>query len=175
MSEIFFFSGFFWAFFHLAGHSSAQLGDCWPSILLDPVEAYGIPLFNTFLLLSSGLRVTWRHHSLMSGDFKAALGSLGLTVLLGTVFLSFQMYEYYVIPYTLRDSAYYSCFFMLTGFHGFHVFVGRLMLAARSYRINSGYFRPESHGLFEASIWYWHFVDVVWLILFVFVYWATFC
>jgi len=140
-----------------------------------PMEALGIPAINTLILLTSGVTLTIAHWGLKKGNRGQLNFWLALTVLLGVVFLGLQAYEYHhaytKMGLTLGAGAYGATFFMLTGFHGFHVTIGTIMLAVILVRCLKGHFKPESHFAFEAVSWYWHFVDVVWLGLFVFVYW----
>ena len=140
-----------------------------------PMAAWGIPAINTALLLSSGATVTWAHWSLLAGRRRQLNLGLLLTVLLGFSFISLQAWEYHhaysEMGLTLGAGAYGATFFMLTGFHGFHVTLGAIMLSVILGRCWRGHFTPEHHFAFEGVAWYWHFVDVVWLLLFVFVYW----
>jgi cytochrome c oxidase subunit 3 len=137
--------------------------------------AWGIPAINTLILLSSGATVTWAHWGLKKANRAQLIWGLFFTVALGAVFLGFQAYEYYhaydAMGLTLGAGAYGATFFMLTGFHGFHVTVGTIMLIVIFFRALKGHFTPEHHFAFEGVSWYWHFVDVVWLMLFVLVYW----
>jgi cytochrome c oxidase subunit 3 len=139
------------------------------------VHVWGIPALNTLLLLSSGATVTWAHWGLQHDRRQRLIAGLMLTVLLGTVFLALQGYEFYhaytALGLTLGSGVYGATFFMLTGLHGFHVTLGVIMLMVILLRSIKGHFRPNHHFAFEAVSWYWHFVDVVWLLLFVFVYW----
>ena len=136
---------------------------------------WGIPALNTLLLLSSGVTLTWAHWGLKRGRRGQLNLGLALTVALGLAFLGFQSYEYLHayrdLGLTLGAGIYGATFFMLTGFHGLHVTIGSLMLMVILGRGLAGHFRPERHFAFEAVSWYWHFVDVVWLLLFFFVYW----
>jgi cytochrome c oxidase subunit 3 len=192
-SEVMFFAAFFAALFYcrhisvpaLAGMDPAftlykDFTAAWPSAgpkgaSFTPMGAWGIPAINTALLLSSGITLTWAHWGLMKG--KRAQLNLGLilTVLLGVVFLGFQAYEYHhaytELGLTMGAGVYGATFFMLTGFHGFHVTLGAIMLAVVAGRCLAGHFDAKRHFAFEAVAWYWHFVDVVWLLLFVVVYW----
>ena len=140
-----------------------------------PVSPWGIPALNTLILLSSGVTVTWAHMGLRAGRRRQLKAGLALTILLGVTFLGFQIHEfahaYTSLGLTLHSGVYGATFFILTGFHGLHVTVGAIMLLAILTRTLKGDFSPESHFAFEAVTWYWHFVDVVWLMLFVFVYW----
>lgn len=138
------------------------------------IPAWGLPLINTLILLTSGVTLTIAHHALKAGRRGAVLLWLGLTVVLGATFLYFQvteyMHAYHELNLTLGSGIYGSTFFMLTGFHGAHVFLGALMLAIMWLRARKGHFTKDNHFAFEAAAWYWHFVDVVWLALFLFVY-----
>ena len=149
-----------------------------PSKFLGPKYAmgpWGLPAINTTLLLTSGVTITWAHWALQKNHRTSLLWGLGLTVLLGVLFLACQIFEYHhayeALGLTLDSGIYGTTFFMLTGFHGAHVTIGTLMLIVIWLRCKRGHFSPEKHFAFEAVAWYWHFVDVVWLFLFVFVYW----
>jgi cytochrome c oxidase subunit 3 len=137
--------------------------------------AWGIPAINTFILLSSGATITWAHWGLKLNNQKQLVRGLAATVALGLLFVALQAYEYrhayHELNLTLESGVYGSTFYMLTGFHGFHVTLGAIMLMAILVRAIKGHFSPHNHFAFEAVAWYWHFVDVVWLGLFVFVYW----
>nr|ARH54486.1 cytochrome c oxidase subunit 3 [Melolontha hippocastani] len=170
-SEIFFFISFFWAFFHSSLSPTIELGMLWPPKGITPFNPLQIPLLNTLILLTSGLTVTWAHHSLMENNFHQTLQSLSLTVLLGIYFTLLQAYEYMEAPFTMADSVYGSTFFIATGFHGLHVIIGTTFLASCLYRHWLGHFSCIHHFGFEAAAWYWHFVDVVWLFLYISIYW----
>ncbi len=139
------------------------------------VSTWGIPALNTLLLLSSGATITFAHHALKNNHRKHLVIGLLATIFLGFTFLSFQIYEYHhaytELNLTLHSGIYGTTFFMLTGFHGAHVTIGAIMLSIILYRCLEGDFSVEKHFAFEAAAWYWHFVDVVWLCLFIFVYW----
>ncbi|MEE9446765.1 MAG: cytochrome c oxidase subunit 3 [Arenicellales bacterium] len=140
----------------------------------EPMAAWGLPAINTFILLTSGATVTWAHHAIKKDNRKQLIIGLALTVALGYLFVFLQVIEYkeaYHSGLTMGSGVYGSTFFMLTGFHGMHVTLGAIMLTVVLYRSIKGHFTPKNHFAFEASAWYWHFVDVVWLGLFVFVYW----
>lgn len=171
VSEILFFFSFFWAFFHRRLAPTVELGASWPPLGISPFNALEVPLLNTIVLLSSGVRVTWAHHVIIRGAHQNAFLGLALTVGLGIYFSALQALEYYEASFRVADGAYGSTFFVATGFHGLHVIVGSLFLRVCAVRIISGHFRPSHHFGFEAAAWYWHFVDVVWLFLFVVVYW----
>jgi len=195
-TEVMFFAAFFGAVFYvrvisvptLGGMTEAHGFSLWPEFAgswptsgpqgaaFTPMGAWGIPALNTALLLSSGATVTWAHWGLLANRrWRFNLG-LAATVLLGSLFLGFQAWEYHhaynELGLTLGAGAYGATFFMLTGFHGFHVTLGTVMLAVILLRGLRGHFDAERHFAFEGVAWYWHFVDVVWLLLFVFVYWV---
>jgi cytochrome c oxidase subunit 3 len=163
-SEVMFFVAFFWAFFHFA---------LFPEHVLDP---FHFPLLNTMILLCSGCTVTWAHHALINGHRDGLIKGLWCTIGLGLLFTSIQAYEYIHAPFLFvgqpADGAtiYGSTFMMATGFHGFHVIVGTIFLIVCLVRAYKGHFTPRQHFGFEAAAWYWHFVDVVWLFLFLCIY-----
>ena len=171
ISEVMFFFAFFWAFFHSSLVPSHSIGGVWPPTSILPIESVGIPLTNTFLLLSSGATVTWAHHAITSRSKKQSVISLLLTIILAIVFTMFQVLEYCEAAFTISDSVFGSCFYMATGFHGFHVFIGTVCLSISLIRLVLNHFTETHHFGFESAAWYWHFVDVVWLFLFIAVYW----
>nr|YP_009158971.1 cytochrome c oxidase subunit III [Prosopocoilus gracilis]AFQ62183.1 cytochrome c oxidase subunit III [Cheironitis sp. MJTNT-2012]AKN01390.1 cytochrome c oxidase subunit III [Prosopocoilus gracilis] len=170
-SEVFFFISFFWGFFHSSLAPSIELGMNWPPKGINPFNPLQIPLLNTLILLSSGLTVTWAHHSLIENNFNQATQGLSLTVILGIYFTLLQAYEYKEAPFTIADAVYGSSFFMATGFHGIHVIIGTTFLAVSLARHLNNHFSSIHHFGFEAAAWYWHFVDVVWLFLYISIYW----
>nr|YP_009995915.1 cytochrome c oxidase subunit III [Spondylis buprestoides]QNQ64866.1 cytochrome c oxidase subunit III [Spondylis buprestoides] len=170
-SEIFFFISFFWGFFHNSLSPSIELGMSWPPKGIQTFNPIEIPLLNTLILLTSGLTVTWAHHSLMENNYKQSLQSLFLTVILGFYFTLLQAYEYIEASFTISDAAYGSSFFMATGFHGLHVIIGSTFLLICLIRHYKNHFSLIHHFGFEAAAWYWHFVDVVWLFLYISIYW----
>ncbi|MGZ8317942.1 MAG: cytochrome c oxidase subunit 3, partial [Telluria sp.] len=155
-----------------AGYTGSPAGIVEPFVTMGP---WPLPTVNTALLLTSGVTLTISHHALLAGKRGKTAFWLASTVLLGAVFMGFQVYEYMHaysdLNLKLTSGIYGSTFFMLTGFHGFHVTVGAIMLAVVLYRLMKGHFTPEHHFAFEGAAWYWHFVDVVWLGLYVVVYW----
>lgn len=171
VSEIMFFFAFFWAFFHSSFNPSLAIGGVWPPAFIVTLDPWKVPLLNTCLLLSSGASVTWAHHSIVAGSKFQASFSLIITVVLAIIFTALQGFEYCTAPFTISDGIYGSCFYMATGFHGFHVIVGTLFLIVCLFRLYLNHFTREHHFGFEAAAWYWHFVDVVWLFLFITVYW----
>lgn len=173
-SEVMFFVAFFWAYFHFAlfpEHVSGAATAVWPPKGVLTFDPWGLPFLNTMILLLSGCTVTWAHHSLLQGDRKGLIQGLALTVGLGVLFTSLQAYEYAEAPFKFTGGVYPSTFFLATGFHGFHVIVGTTFLFVCLMRAMKGHFTPQRHFGFEAAAWYWHFVDVVWLFLFVCIYW----
>ena len=198
-SEVFFFLSFFGALWYIRNVALLWLGGegyladthsllwnqfdaVWPSAgpdalggAFEPMAPWGIPAMNTLILLTSGATVTWAHWGLKNGDNKTLVRGLWATIALGFIFVVLQAWEYshayHELNLTLNSGVYGSTFYMLTGFHGFHVTMGAIMLAVIAMRAMQGHFTPHNHFAFEAVAWYWHFVDVVWLGLFVFVYW----
>jgi len=167
-SEVMFFAAFFWAFFT---SSLFPVGGVWPPKGIHPFNPFEFPFLNTLILLLSGTTVTWAHHSLLEGNYKGLIQGLTVTVLLGISFTCVQAYEYSHAAFHFTGGIYPSTFFMATGFHGFHVIIGTTFLAVCLWRAKKGDFTPTHHFGLEAAAWYWHFVDVVWLFLFVCIYW----
>lgn len=170
-SEVFFFISFFWGFFHNSLSPRVELGIIWPPKGIQTFNPIEIPLLNTLILLTSGLTVTWAHHALIENNYTQALQGLLLTVILGTYFTILQAYEYLEAPFTIADAAYGSSFFIATGFHGIHVIIGTTFLLVCLIRHFLNHFSSTHHFGFEAAAWYWHFVDVVWLFLYISIYW----
>jgi cytochrome c oxidase subunit 3 len=183
-SEVMFFVAWFWAFFSSAlfpaplevveGAASlvtdGSLVAQWPPKGIEVLDPFGFPLLNTFILLCSGTTVTWAHHALIHGDREGLKRGLLCTILLGLLFTSIQAYEYAQAPFAFKGNIYGATFFMATGFHGAHVIIGTIFLMVCLIRATKGDFTPKAHFGFEAAAWYWHFVDVVWLFLFVSIY-----
>lgn len=170
-SEVLFFFAFFWAFFHRSLAPTPELGCRWPPTGIEPINPFSVPLLNTAVLLASGVTVTWAHHRLIEGNREATLQALLLTVLLGAYFTALQASEYVEAPFTIADSVYGSTFFVATGFHGLHVLIGSTFLAVCLARTALHHFSTGHHFGFEAAAWYWHFVDVVWIFLYLCIYW----
>nr|YP_009437864.1 cytochrome c oxidase subunit III [Gastrolina thoracica]ATG33624.1 cytochrome c oxidase subunit III [Gastrolina thoracica] len=170
-SEIFFFISFFWGFFHSSLTPTIEIGMIWPPKGINSFNPIEIPLLNTLILLTSGLTVTWAHHSLMENNYTQGFQGLIMTVTLGIYFTILQAYEYMESPFTIADSIYGSSFFMATGFHGLHVIIGTIFLLTCTIRQYLNHFSSIHHFGFEAAAWYWHFVDVVWLFLYISIYW----
>jgi cytochrome c oxidase subunit 3 len=187
-SEVMFFVAWFWMFFDMSLFPEKRTVSAieevrtawasWPPKGVETLDPWHLPLLNTLLLLTSGTTVTWAHHALQIGDRKGARNGLILTIILGALFTAVQAYEYLHIidhHYFFNEEAansqlYGSSFFMATGFHGFHVLVGTIFLIVCLMRLMAGQLTPQKHFGFEAAAWYWHFVDVVWLFLFAFIY-----
>ena len=186
-SEVMFFVGWFWSFFEFAIYESGRVGETWdsanalyadglsrfadwPPVGVETFDPFHLPLINTLILLLSGTTVTWAHHALQHNDRAGAKLGLVFTVLLGMVFTMLQAYEYSHAAFTFDGTLYGSAFFMATGFHGAHVVIGTIFLAICLIRLLMGGMSAEKHLGFEFAAWYWHFVDVVWLFLFAFVY-----
>nr|UUC05246.1 cytochrome c oxidase subunit III [Microrhagus sp. ZM-2022] len=170
-SEVMFFVSFFWSFFHSSLTPSIEIGMLWPPKSILPFEPLQIPLINTLILISSGVTITWSHHSLMENNLNQAIISLGLTIILGINFSTLQLFEYLSAPFSMNDSVYGSTFYMATGFHGLHVIIGTTFLMVTFNRLMFNHFSATHHFGFEAAAWYWHFVDVVWLFLYLTIYW----
>ncbi|MDA7947304.1 MAG: cytochrome c oxidase subunit 3 [Hyphomicrobiaceae bacterium] len=181
-SEVMFFVVWFWGFFDAAlfPDEAVQVarteftGGEWPPKGTSTFNPWQIPLVNTLILLTSGTTVTWAHHALLNDDRRGLIVGLVLTIILGILFTSLQVYEYAVAPFSFSDSIYGATFFMATGFHGAHVIIGTIFLIVTLFRALAGHFTSKQHFGFEAAAWYWHFVDVVWLFLFSCIYvWAA--
>ena len=169
-SEIFFFVSFFWAFFHSSLAPNIEVGSYWPPMGIQTFNPWRVPLLNTIILISSGVRVTWSHKAIEENRHTQAINSLILTIILGLYFTALQAMEYYEATFRFADSAYGSTFFIATGFHGLHVIVGTLFLLVCCLRISKGGLGLHHHFGFVAAVWYWHFVDIVWLFLFAWIY-----
>jgi cytochrome c oxidase subunit 3 len=166
-----FFFSFFWAFFHSSLSPVFSIGGVWPPVGIEPINPWGVPFLNTLILLCSGFTLTWAHHALFAGGKKQALTALAYTLILAVIFTSLQVFEYQTAPFSISDGIYGSVFYITTGFHGFHVFIGTVFLVVCGLRLLKNHFSRTHHIGFDAAVWYWHFVDVVWLFLFVCVYW----
>lgn len=171
ISEIFFFISFFWAFFHRRLSPNIEIGSIWPPISITPFNPFQIPLLNTIILINSGITVTWAHHALIKNNYTQTSQRLFITIILGIYFTILQAYEYIEAPFTIADRIYGSTFFLATGFHGLHVIIGTIFLITCFFRHLNNHFSRNHHFGFEAAAWYWHFVDVVWLFLYISIYW----
>lgn len=171
ISEIFFFISFFWAFFHSRLSPNIEIGATWPPTNIVPFNPFQIPLLNTIILITSGVTVTWAHHAIIENNHSQITQGLFLTIILGIYFTFLQAYEYLEAPFTIADRIYGSTFFIATGFHGLHVIIGTIFLLICLIRHINNQFSSNHHFGFEAAAWYWHFVDVVWLFLYISIYW----
>jgi cytochrome c oxidase subunit 3 len=171
-SEVMFFVAWFWAYFNAALFPSMHegIGGVWPPSGVELLDPFVFPLINTVILLLSGTTVTWAHHALIHGDRKGLKQGLWLTIILGLTFSAVQAFEYHHAEFAFGGNIYGSVFYMATGFHGFHVVIGTIFLIVCLIRAYKGHFTPQQHFGFEAAAWYWHFVDVVWLFLFISIY-----
>ena len=170
ISEIMLFFGFFWAFFHAALCPANELGAWWPPSGLEKIAVFDFPLFNTFILIISGFSVTWAHRGLALGSFKSSVDGFILTLILGLWFIALQGLEYYESTFNLQDGIYPSAFFLLTGLHGCHVIVGVCFLFFCLLSLLFNHFLTNHYLRFVFAVWYWHFVDIVWILLFLTVY-----
>lgn len=174
VSEVMFFFAFFWAFFHSSLAPAVEIGAVWPPKGIIAFNPFEIPLVNTLILLLSGLTITIVHQSILLGVDKQSSSAIFyfiLTVALAFFFTLLQLVEYIEAPFSISDGIYGSTFFMATGFHGFHVIIGTIFIFVNLLRYLKGHFLAKQHVGFESAAWYWHFVDVVWLFLFISIYW----
>nr|YP_010937775.1 cytochrome c oxidase subunit III [Ossuaria sichuanensis]WKW96222.1 cytochrome c oxidase subunit III [Ossuaria sichuanensis] len=171
LSEVLFFTSFFWAFFHSSLSPSMEIGLNWPPKGIMVFNPLNIPLLNTMILLSSGVSITWAHNSLFNKNYNQMVQSMILTLIMGFYFTVLQAYEYMESSFCISDSVYGATFFVATGFHGLHVIIGSLFIMVSLLRILNLHISDNHHVGFEASAWYWHFVDVVWLFLYLSIYW----
>nr|YP_010692605.1 cytochrome c oxidase subunit III [Tricentrus davidi]WBV77346.1 cytochrome c oxidase subunit III [Tricentrus davidi] len=171
LSEVMFFLSFFWSFFHSSLSPSIEIGMNWPPINIKSFNPMGVPLLNTMILLSSGVSMTWAHSSILMKNHSQSMKSMIITIVLGVYFSALQGYEYIDASFCMSDSVYGSSFFMSTGFHGIHVLIGSIFIYVSMMRMKKLHYSSYHHVGFECSAWYWHFVDVVWLFLYVSIYW----
>jgi len=169
VSEIMFFFSFFWAYFHSSLSPNIEIGSQWPPFSMN-IIGLSLPVVNTIILLSSGATITVAHLAILRNKKQEAIESLIVTIVLALIFTAIQAYEYRHAPFSISDGVYGSVFYMLTGFHGIHVLIGTIFITVQLVRLTKDQLLSHSHLGFEASAWYWHFVDVVWLLLFVIVY-----
>lgn len=173
VSEGFAFLSIFWAFLHASLAPTIEIGAQWPPMGITPLNPFAIPLLNTVLLLSSGALITYGHHALILGDRKGTILGLFLTIVFALIFTALQYFEYQEASFTIADSVFGSAFFCSTGLHGFHVIVGTLFITWGFFRMIYYHFTRKHHVGLQFAILYWHFVDIVWLFLFVLVYYWT--
>lgn len=171
VSEAMLFVAFFWAFYWSALAPTPEIGGVWPPKGVEVLSAWEVPLRNTLVLLTSGVSVTWAHHGRVGGSREDGVKGRRVTVRLARRFTGRQVVEYVSAKFTISDSVYGSTFYMATGFHGFHVRIGTISLGVALRRVRKNEMTKEHHFGLESSAWYWHFVDVVWLVLFVSIYW----
>ena len=173
-SELMAFVSVFWAYFHSSLAPTVEIGGSWPPLGIEILDPFAIPLLNTILLLSSGAFITYAHHAIIKGNRSSAILGIILTLLFAIIFTGLQYYEYCEAGFTIADSVFGTVFFASTGLHGFHVIVGTLFIAVQFYRLLQHHITKSHHVGMEGAIAYWHFVDVVWLFLYAFVYlWAS--
>lgn len=170
VSEVMAFFSVFWAFFHSSLAPTIEIGGSWPPLGIQTLDAFAVPLLNTILLLSSGAFITWSHHALIKGDRRGAIIGASFTILLAIAFTALQAFEYHEASFSMADSIFGTVFFASTGLHGLHVIVGTLFISVGFIRMINYHLTSSHHLGFEASILYWHFVDVVWIFLFIAVY-----
>ena len=170
ISEVFFFFAIFWAYFHSSLGPEIEIGTQWPPIGIQVINPFELPLLNTILLLSSGITVTYAHHSLIKGNRKDTLNGLLYTIILALLFTACQGIEYSVSSFTISDGVFGTCFYFGTGFHGLHVIIGTIFLLVGLWRVLAYHLTDNHHLGLEAGILYWHFVDIVWLFLYIFIY-----
>ena len=171
VSEVMLFFAFFWGYFHASLNPSLEIGCTWPPVGIIPMNPWGIPLLNTLILLTSGAAITWAHFALIAGYRKQVIEGTILTVVLAIIFTGCQGYEYVNASFNVSDGIYGTTFYSCTGLHGFHVLVGTIFIIVCFFRNLNYHFTRTHHIGFEAAIWYWHFVDVVWIFLFLMIYW----
>lgn len=169
--EIIFFFRFFWRYFHFRLAPEIEIRNNWPPIFIKIINPYHVPIINTIILLSSGATITYSHYTILNKNFKTAFLTIFITICLGIIFTYFQYIEYKLIEFSINDRVFGSIFFIITGFHGFHVIIGTLFILTNLIRLWKTQFRRNHHFRFEASAWYWHFVDIVWIYLYIFLYW----
>lgn len=171
VSEAMVFFAFFWAFFHSSLNPVPEIGCVWPPKGIDAINPWHVPLLNTFVLINSGAFVTWAHYSLLAGLRSQTINALIYTLILAVFFTLLQGYEYVNASFNISDGIFGSVFYLTTGWHGFHVLIGSIFLAVCLVRLIKHHFTKKHHFGFEAAIWYWHFVDIVWIFVYLFIYW----
>ena len=170
-SEVMLFFAFFWAFFHASLNPTIEIGCVWPPKGIIAINPWHVPLLNTFVLITSGAFITWSHYAILAGYRKDSIEALIYTIGLALYFTLLQYYEYSVAQFNISDSVYGSVFYMTTGLHGSHVIIGTLFLIVCLYRLINNHFTVNHHVGFECAAWYWHFVDIVWIFVYFFIYW----
>nr|UVV36454.1 cytochrome c oxidase subunit 3 [Nogodinidae sp.] len=170
-SEVMFFVSFFWSFFHSSLSPSIEIGMNWPPKSIKTFTPMEVPMLNTIILISSGVTITWAHQNILLNKFMKTKKAIMITIIMGIYFTILQKWEYSMSKFTISDSIYGSTFFMTTGFHGIHVIIGTTFLLVCLMRYKKMHFSKNHHLGFESATWYWHFVDVVWLFLYLTIYW----
>lgn len=170
-SEVMLFFAVFWAFFHSSLNPTIEIGCVWPPKGMVVLNPWHVPLLNTFVLVTSGAFITWTHYSILGGDREGAINSLLCTLILAIFFTLLQRYEYINAPFNISDGIYGSTFYGTTGLHGLHVIIGSIFLFVCFIRLLKHHFTKKIHVGFECASWYWHFVDIVWIFVYIFVYW----
>lgn len=179
MSELMFFVAFFWSFFHarifphemIASDPWSVVSSNWPPKGIETFDPWNLPFMNTLILLLSGTTLTWAHHALNKNKKDEAVRALAITIFLGISFTLLQAYEYHHASFNITEGVYPANFFMATGFHGLHVIIGTIFLSVSYFRAKKGHYEAGNNMLgFEFAAWYWHFVDIVWIFLFIFIY-----
>jgi cytochrome c oxidase subunit 3 len=170
VSEVIFFFPFFWAFFHSSLVPVFGIGGVWPPVGIKPISPWAIPLLNTLLLLWSGCTLTWSHYALKAGGKFQSLIPLSITIFLAIIFISLQIFEYHIASFSISDSVYGSVFYITTGLHGLHVLIGTIFLFVCAVRLFRNHFARTQHLGYIFAVWYWHFVDVVWILVYLFIY-----
>lgn len=173
ISELFFFISFFWTFLHSSISPSIEIGNLWPPKIIKIFNPYDIPLLNSIILITSGITITWRHN-LIKNNINKSIILLNLTIILGIYFSILQYIEYIEAQFSFNDRIFGSIFFIATGFHGLHVIIGTIFLIICSLRFKNNQFSIIHHLNFDLASWYWHFVDIIWLILYILIYWWIF-
>lgn len=170
-SEVMLFFAFFWSFFHSSLNPTIEIGCVWPPKGIIAINPWHVPLLNTIVLVTSGAFITWSHHAILAGYRKDSIEALIYTIILAAFFTLLQYYEYCVAPFNISDGVYGSVFYMTTGLHGSHVLIGTIFLIVCLYRLIAHHFTTTHHVGFECAAWYWHFVDIVWIFVYFFIYW----
>jgi cytochrome c oxidase subunit 3 len=170
-SEVMLFFAFFWSFFHSSLNPTIEIGCVWPPKGIVAINPWHIPLLNTIVLVTSGAFITWSHYAILAGYRKDSIEALIYTIILAIFFTFLQYFEYCVAPFNISDSVYGSVFYMTTGLHGSHVLIGTIFLTVCLYRLVAHHFTTTHHLGFECGAWYWHFVDIVWIFVYFFIYW----
>lgn len=171
LSEILFFFSFFWSYFHRIIRPNTEIGQIWPPIKIKAFNPVNVPLLNTIILIRSGFSITWSHHEILKNNLKKCKKSILITLALGAYFTTLQAIEYKQAEFSINDSSYGTVFFISTGFHGAHVLIGSIFIIVNIFLINKILLNKKTHKGFEIAAWYWHFVDVVWLFLYISIYW----